>query len=356
MQIFDAVIIGAGQCGLYTAKKLQDDNKHYVVLERHAVGQVWLRRLEGMRLFTSRQFSQLPGLTFTGDGNGFPDVKEMANYLKAYAAKFKLNIRENAEVETLTKVDGKFLITLQGGQEIQAKTVINATGSNQVPIVPEMSKSLSEHIIQYTADITSLNTIIDNSRVVVVGDGATGRQIAARLANRCQVVLATGSSRGLPPNTILGKDIFWWLKKIGILDASNTSLVAKILKKRNPVPCAEFNNTKLKKLGVTIKPRAINCDKDTIIFKDGEIENVDIVIWAVGYKDETSWLKIYSCFNKDGFIHDKGVTPEPGLFVIGRKWLSSRGSELILGVEKDVNSLMLDFYDFENKNLDKVKS
>ena len=48
MSLIDVVVIGAGQNGLYMAKRLQELGVNYIVLERNAVGQVWDNRLEGM--------------------------------------------------------------------------------------------------------------------------------------------------------------------------------------------------------------------------------------------------------------------------------------------------------------------
>lgn len=340
MQVLDTVIIGAGQCGLYTAKQLQDKHVDYLLLERNTIGQVWEQRLSGLRLFTSRQFCQLPGLSLPGSPNGFPLASEMGRYLKSYANRFKLHIREQAEVSSLTKQAELFLLTLSSGEQLLAKTVINATGSNQVPKIPPISQFLADSVTQLTAQLPSLDLVPNNCNVVIVGDGATGRQIAGGLAKRCRVTLATGTSRGLPPNRVLGKDLFWWLKSLGILDAGNASLIAKILKKRNPVPCADFNNKQLKKLGVTITSRLLDCAYDTLTFAEGNINNVDMVIWATGYKDNTHWLQLPHCIDEHGFIHNQGLTPEPGLFVIGRKWFSCRGSELVLGVAKDVNHVV----------------
>ncbi len=350
---FDTIIIGAGQCGLFAAKKLQDIGLNYLLLERNTVGQVWDERLEGMRLFTSRQLCHLPGLAFPGEQNGFPDISEMANYLCNYIETFKLNIRERTKVINLTKNANQFLIALENGELLSAKTVINATGSNQVAYVPEISTKLSDQVLQYDALLPSLSVIPSGKSVVVVGDGATGRQIAGGLAKRCQVTLATGVPRGMPPNTILGKDLFWWLKKTGILYANKNSLVANILKNRNPVPLAKHNNKNLKKLGVTIQGRALDCSKQRIFFANDYQDNVDIVIWAIGYRENTQWLELPNCIDNKEIIHECGITPEPGFYVIGRKWLSCRASELVMGVEKDVTYVIKQLKEqfFQSKEL-----
>lgn len=340
MKDYDCVVIGAGQSGLYTAKLLKEREISYVVLERDRIGQVWLNRWDGMRLFTSRRFCALPGLSFPGDADSFPTANEMGQYLKVFANTFKLSVRENSEVSSLKKNREQFIVTLKDGEQLRAKSVINATGSNQVPHIPSISSGLRSDVLQFDGTLESLKLIPDGSRVVVVGDGATGRQIAGRLANVCKVTLATGTNRGLPPGIIFGKDLFWWLNKIGILFADKYSVVAKFLQKRNPVPCGDFNNQKLKKMGVRIAGRAQGCSGETVVFDGGETYVTDVVIWATGYRDNTEWLQLPHCINEAGFIEEYGITPESGLFVIGRKWLSCRASELLMGVPKDAERVI----------------
>lgn len=337
---YDSVIVGAGQSGLYAAKALAQKNKHYLVLERDDVGQVWQQRLDGMLLFTSRQFCALPGLTFPGDPQGFPTTEEVAAYLKEYARTFKLNIQSRTRVISVTQEKGYFIITTDTGLRIETKTLINATGSNQQAKIPGLSKELPEQVQQFSADVTNLDSIKDGWKVAIIGDGASGRQIAAQLASRCDVSLACGQRRGLPPNRVLGKDIFWWLAKLGIIFAGNGTLVSKVLKKRNPVPLGNYTNNKLKKAGVTICQRLIECQEETLKFANGHQQQVDAVIWATGYQDDTSWLHIEGCHDENGFIQQNGQSPTEGLFVVGRKWLSCRASELIMGVERDVDHVM----------------
>jgi putative flavoprotein involved in K+ transport len=337
---YDCVIIGGGQSGLYAAHLLNQRGISYIVLERDRVGQVWHQRWEGMRLFTSRQFCGLPGLPFPGDPNSFPNVDEMGDYLKQFAQTFGISIRENSEVVSLTKEQGLFIVTLKDGDRLSARSVINATGSNQVPHIPAMSAHLSDQVLQLNGTLNRLSLVPEGSRVVVIGDGASGRQIAGNLAKTCQVTLATGTARSLPPGLILGKDLFWWLNKIGILFADKSSLVAKFLQRRNPVPCGNFNDRALKKMGVRIAGRTQNCSGQTVAFERGETAEVDVVIWATGYRDRTDWLQLPHCINEQGFVEEYGITPEPGLFVLGRKWLSCRASELLMGLPKDAERMI----------------
>jgi putative flavoprotein involved in K+ transport len=341
MQQYDCIVIGGGQFGLHTARRLQQAGLNYLLLERDRIGDIWRNRLEGMQLFTSRQFCALPELPFPGDPEGFASVVEMADYLSQYAQHHKLQIREQAKVVSLERVEpGGFLLKLQNGTDLWARSIVNATGANQLPHVPAIGQQLDTSVRQLDAGLGSTASITDGSTVAVVGDGASGRQIADQLAKRCTVILATGSPRGLTPNRIFKRDIFWWLDKLQILYADKHSLVARILKKRNPVPCGDYSNRRLQARGVEIVGRALECAGQRLRFASGEWRDVDCVIWATGYRDDTQWLNLPHCIGADGFVEDYGKTPEPGLFVVGRKWLSCRASELVMGVEADVDRIM----------------
>ncbi|QFT55929.1 flavin-containing monooxygenase [Microbulbifer sp. EKSA008] len=342
MSRLDCIVIGGGQFGLHTARMLQQADLNYLLLERDSIGDVWRNRLEGMKLFTSRQFCALPGLAFPGDPEGFPTTVEIADYLVSYAGHFDLQVREGCEVVGLDRLsNGSFQVDLADGTSLLATSIVNATGANQIPQVPAISSQLAGEVQQLDGSLASTDVISDGHTVAVIGDGATGRQIVDRLAGRCNVFLATGSPRGLPPNRLFGRDIFWWLDRLRILSADKNSLIAKILKKRNPVPCGEYNNRRLKAKGVKIVGRALECSGRQIRFDSVGWHDIDTVIWATGYCDRTSWLKLPHCVDERGFIENYGRTPEPGLFLVGRKWLSCRASELVMGVEKDVERVMV---------------
>jgi putative flavoprotein involved in K+ transport len=60
------------------------------------------------------------------------------------------------------------------------------------------------------------------------------------------------------------------------------------------------------------------------------------VIWATGYRDDSTWVAIPGVADGDGrFVHQRGVSPVPGLFFVGRSWQWRRGSALLHGVGDD---------------------
>ena len=64
-------------------------------------------------------------------------------------------------------------------------------------------------------------------------------------------------------------------------------------------------------------------------------ENVTTIIWATGYKQDFSWLKVDAFDEKGAPIHQRGVSKEPGVYFLGLPWQSRRGSTFLWGVWHD---------------------
>jgi len=63
------------------------------------------------------------------------------------------------------------------------------------------------------------------------------------------------------------------------------------------------------------------------------------IIWATGYSNDYSWLKV-GAFDEHGKPkHHRGVSAEPGVYFLGLPWLSRRGSSFIWGVWHDAKFL-----------------
>ena len=89
--VFDVIVIGGGQAGLSVGYHLARAGANFVILDAHArVGDAWRKRWDSLRLFTPAKFDGLDGMPFPASGNHFPTKDEMADYLEAYARRFKL--------------------------------------------------------------------------------------------------------------------------------------------------------------------------------------------------------------------------------------------------------------------------
>lgn len=338
--IFDCLIVGAGHAGIYCAKLAKDYNINALVVERDSqVGASWMKRPPNLELFTPRFMSSLPGFNFDGNQQSYPSCREMQSYLEEYSLKHDISCRFHSEVTSMKKADNYFVTSIGNREEVYSRSVIVANGSNQVPVIPKsLSASLSSLVRQRNSESYWLDPPNEKDNILVVGDGASGRQIAAELSKNGHSVSLSVSGRNVVNGTVLGRSIFFWLDKLGILRADRDSAVAKFLRLRNPVPNKEtLGNKNLKKYGVVIKSKLKSTSNNSFNFSDNTSCKYDYVVWSIGYEEESKFLLPLINPIENNIAIDRGKTSVDGLFVIGRKWLHNRASELIMGIEEDAN-------------------
>jgi putative flavoprotein involved in K+ transport len=340
--MLDCLVIGGGHCGLMCGHLLARSGANYLVVDASArAGDVWRNRPRNLRLFTSRQFCRLADLSMPDDPNGFPSGEEFADHVERFAIDKAINVSFSMRVVRLFRSGDGFVAELDNGSILSSKTVINATGSNQIPTYPVFAKKLTPMVRQIVAsEFRDAQHLPDGWSVAVIGDGASGRQIALELADRHQVYLARGRVRKLVPNVVFGRDVFWWLDKIGLLFAGRDSVIAKIMRKRDPIPVALANDQQLTLRGVKLKTRAVDVENNHLFFSDGSSEHIDAVVWCTGYRENRDWIDLPTIDHDACSVEHYGKSSERGFFVIGRKWLTCRASELILGCERDANMVV----------------
>jgi putative flavoprotein involved in K+ transport len=72
---------------------------------------------------------------------------------------------------------------------------------------------------------------------------------------------------------------------------------------------------------------------------DLRAEGIRSVVWATGFRRLYPWLKVPVLDERGEIRHDGGVTPFPGLFVVGLYFLRRRKSSFIDGVGRDAMEL-----------------
>jgi putative flavoprotein involved in K+ transport len=333
----DILVVGGGQAGLATGFHLKKTPFSFQIVERHGrVGDSWRSRYASLVLFTPRAYSALPGLAVPGDPEGFPTKDEMADYLETYADHFDLPVVLGTAVRRLERVDGGFRATTEAGQQIDSRAVVLATGAFQRPAIPSISKRLSAEVAQLAPEDYESPSQLSPGTVLVVGDGATGRQIALELTANHEVLLAAGHPRRVSPDRILGRSVFWWMDKLGVLKASRESPIGRYLMKADPFPGKRLELEQLMRRGVSVVGRVIQAEGKRVSFADEKAAEVDAVVWATGYRDDTDWVAIPEVKDAHGnYLHYRGISPLPSLCFVGRSWQWSRGSALFAGVGED---------------------
>jgi putative flavoprotein involved in K+ transport len=66
---------------------------------------------------------------------------------------------------------------------------------------------------------------------------------------------------------------------------------------------------------------------------------IGAVVWATGFEADWSWVHL-PIFDGRGYpAHERGVTSERGLYVLGLPWLHTWGSGRLSGVGRDADHL-----------------
>jgi putative flavoprotein involved in K+ transport len=124
--------------------------------------------------------------------------------------------------------------------------------------------------------------------------------------------------------------------KLGILRASRESRIGTYLMKTDPFPGKGLALKQLRRQGLRLVSRLMHADGKTVTFAGGETTSVETVIWATGYQEQTDWITIPEAKDTQGhLLHQRGISPVPGLYLIGRSWQWTRGSALLTGVGDD---------------------
>jgi putative flavoprotein involved in K+ transport len=337
-RLLDVVVVGGGQAGLAMAWHLQRQGLRFVVLEAGSeVGQVWRSRWDSLKLFTPAQYDALPGMAFPAPDDTYPTKDPVADYLQAYVAAHDLPVRLNARATSLTQTDEGFEVQA-GDQAYRARQVVVATGPFQVPFVPPQARGLDPLVTQlHSADYRNPQAIPEGP-ALVVGGGNSGFQIAEELAATRQVDLSIATSYPMLPQRLAGRDLFWWLTRLGLLRVTVDSRPGRRMSRRDFV--IGTNRRRLERAGVRFRPRLVDAEGRTVRFADHALlEDVGVVVWATGYRPDYTWIKVPGVVREGHVVHRRGVAEVPGLYFLGLSWQHTRGSALLGFVNDDATFL-----------------
>lgn len=223
MEQVAVAVIGGGQAGLATSFELTRHGIEHLVLERGLVGQTWRDRWDSFCLVTPNWSLQLPGHHYVGtDPDGFMPRDEIVAYLEQYAKVFGAPIREGVEVTSLDR-ERPFVLRTSAG-DLRADAVVVATGAYQRPYRPPAADTLPDDLLQLDVADYRNEQALPPGRVLIVGSGQSGCQIAEELHEAGREVFLSCGRTPWVPRRLGGRDVIWWALETGFLDGTLESL------------------------------------------------------------------------------------------------------------------------------------
>jgi putative flavoprotein involved in K+ transport len=339
----NTVIIGAGQAGLAVGYHLARHGVPFVILEAtDRVGTAWLQRWDSLRVFTPASLNSLPGLRFPAPARSYPGKDEVARFLAEYAHRYALPVRTGMRVEKLWREADRYVIAC-GGDRLEARNVVVATGAYQAPQLPAFAGALDPDILQLHSSAYRNPSQLRPGPVLVVGAGNSGAELALEAARHGHQTWLSGRDVGQEapyrPGSVpdrLVTPVAWFL-------------LSRVLTLRTPVgralhrkfraaglPLVRVKPKDLAATGIERVPRTVSVQHGLPVLDDGRVLTVSNVLWCTGFRPDFGWIDLPVLDEYGVPVHERGVVADqPGLYVIGLFFLHSVTSPLIGGVGRD---------------------
>jgi putative flavoprotein involved in K+ transport len=343
----DTLVIGGGQAGLSVGYYLAERGIPFQILDASPrIGDAWRNRWDSLRLFTPARYVTLPGMPMQARGDYFPSKDDMADYLKSYAANFRLPVASGIRVDKLWKEGGRF-VAAAGSRRFEANNVVVAMANYQSPRVPKFAAEIDPSVVQLHAHEYRNPGQLQDGNVLVVGVGNSGADIAIDVAKSHPTFLAGKESGHIPfrIETFLAR--FVLVRLIRFIGHHVLSVATPIGRKKRPemlhraAPLVRVKPQDLIDSGIERVERVAGAREGKPLLEGGRTLDVRNVIWCTGYEPGFSWIDL-PVFGGDGHpLHERGIAQSiPGLYFVGLHFLYSMTSATVTGISRDAKRIV----------------
>jgi cation diffusion facilitator CzcD-associated flavoprotein CzcO len=324
----DIVVIGAGQAGLSSAYHLKQRGlapvRGFVVLDRApSPGGAWQFRWPSLTLGTVNRIHDLPGLRFADAVDAASGEVQAADavprYFAAYERAFELPVYRPVTV-TVVCDRGERLVVESDRGEVSARGIVNATGTWEMPYVPEYpgadrfrgrqlhtkdyrtaQEFSGQHVVIVGAGISAIQLLDEISRVTTT-TWVTRRAPEFRTgpfdeeAGRAAVKLVEERVRqGLPPRSVVS------VTGLPITPAIEAMRARGVLERR---------------------PMFDEILEDGVRWADGTTLRADVILWCTGFRSALDHLAPLGLREPNGGIVMAGrlatqVARDPRVHLVG---------------------------------------
>jgi cation diffusion facilitator CzcD-associated flavoprotein CzcO len=307
----EVIIIGAGPAGLAVAGQLRQRQISFQILESgNGVGYSWRNHYDRLHLHTVKEFSHLPDFPFPEDYPRYVPKDDLVDYYEAYAREQGLAPIFDCTVKQVEPRKDGWVINTEDGQTYSGAAVVLATGMNRIPFRPHLPAEED-----YGGRILHSNDYENpapfaGQRVLVVGMGNSGAEIALDLAEKgVDTCISVRGPVNIVPREIFGRPTqvsalllaklpHWLGDRIGLLvrrftvgDMPRFGLQlpsmspARQLRELGQTPVIDLGTLDYIRSGqIKVLPGIDHCTEEGVMCKDGEVYLFDAIIMATGFR------------------------------------------------------------------------
>ena len=313
-------VIGAGPSGLAAAKNLLQQGIACEVLEGHsALGGIWNRSNPRSSVYstthtiTSKSVTAYTGFPLAEELPPYPRHDQIHSYLESFAAAHDVTevIRFGREVIGVEpEADGSWLVETSDGTVRNYRGLIIANGHNWSPRYPEYPGRFDGDVM-HARDYDN-PSIFDGKKVLVVGAGNSGCDIAVDAARHADTVLIS-MRRGyyFVPKFVFGRPVdqvgqstqstrlpislvrlgYRALLRVAFGSPTDYGLPKPDHRLLETPPIVNSLLPYYVAHGrVAPRPDIAKLDGEKVEFADGRIDAVDVIVYATGYRFEVPFI------------------------------------------------------------------